>query len=112
MEIALLLKQIKINSLFMDNVENDKVQDWYFTFPQKSNMRNRYVKLRGTFQSTRDRMNESFGNNWAFQYSKDQWIFKKKDDPSAFNQRCWVMGINPVGLDQITQAELYNLKQV
>ena len=46
----------------------ERERDWFFTFGMDHEHANRYVKIHGTFMSTRTRMFELFGSAWAFQY--------------------------------------------
>lgn len=57
----------------------EESQDWFFTFGYDhthpttgANLRNSYVRIHGTCDSTRDAMFAAFGNRWAFQYSADK----------------------------------------
>jgi len=50
--------------------------NWYFTFMQKQDTRNNFVKIHGTFGGAREKMIEKFGIKWAFQYSEKEWICK------------------------------------
>jgi hypothetical protein len=48
--------------------------NWYFTFMQKHEHRNRYVKIFGSFGEAREKMVKAFGTKWAFQYSEEEFI--------------------------------------
>jgi hypothetical protein len=57
----------------------DAVRDWIFTFgfghvhPESGeSLRNRFVRIRGTFSEARDEMVRRFGKKWAFQYKSEQ----------------------------------------
>ena len=48
---------------------------WYFTFMGcQGNLRNKYVKIAGTYSEAREKMCESFGIEWAFQYSEEEFL--------------------------------------
>ena len=44
-----------------------------FTFCNNSPNGGHYVKIKGTFNSARQRMFDLFGSNWAFQYLEEEW---------------------------------------
>lgn len=48
----------------------EQKQWYYFTFPNGSENRNRYVKFFGTYSEAREQMFNHFGNKWAFQYNE------------------------------------------
>jgi len=48
---------------------------WYFTFVGKQNiLRNKYVKISGTYSEARKKMCENFGDLWGFQYSEEDFL--------------------------------------
>lgn len=48
---------------------------WYFTFgTDERGLQNSYVKIEGTFDEAREKMFEAFGDQWAFQYSEEQFL--------------------------------------
>lgn len=48
---------------------------YYFTFMgYQSALKRKYVKLRGTYASTRRIMMRHFGDQWAFQYSEQEFL--------------------------------------
>lgn len=58
-------------------------------------------------ESARDQMFETFGLDWAFQYTHEQWLVSKEKYDLMQNSRTvgeWHEGY--------TQAELYNLKRI
>ena len=56
-------------------MDKDKVDDrWYFTFCGNSPLHDRYVMFEGTYEEARKQMFEVFGDKWAFQYSRDDFI--------------------------------------
>lgn len=46
---------------------------WYFTFGCGQKHAGHYVKIRGTYGEARKKMFERFGDEWAFQYSEQEW---------------------------------------
>lgn len=61
-------------------------RNWVFTFGSNHKYPGRYIKLYGTYDSTRDEMFEMFGSDWAFQYAEETWE-DMKNDP----KRSWPM---------------------
>jgi len=49
----------------------DKV--YIFTFGSGQDNAGKYIRLKGSYESTRSKMIERFGNKWSFQYSEDDW---------------------------------------
>jgi hypothetical protein len=49
-------------------------ETFYFTFGYGQEHPNKYVKLKGTLDSTRQVMHTMYGNRWSMQYSKAQWV--------------------------------------
>ena len=58
-------------SLMCDNVIPE--QTWYFTFGCGQENAGKYVKIKGTYESARQKMFDRFGDKWAFQYSENEW---------------------------------------
>lgn len=54
-------------------VNEEKPQNWYFTFGFGHPNHNKYYVIFGTFDSARSEMFETFGNKWAFQYGESDW---------------------------------------
>lgn len=50
----------------------DEVKTYIFTFTQRSELRDYYITIRGTYTNTRERMHEIFGDHWAFQYNSPE----------------------------------------
>ena len=51
-----------------------KKDEWYiFTFGYGQQNEGKYVKIRGDYETARQKMVERYGLNWAFQYSEEQW---------------------------------------
>ncbi|HUX47005.1 MAG TPA: hypothetical protein VMV58_03255 [Desulfosporosinus sp.] len=61
----------------------ETAQDWYFTFGSGRTHAGRYVVLHGTFDETRKRMFELFGEKWCMQYKNaelagvEMWGYKE-----------------------------------
>lgn len=75
----------------------EQLQDWYFTFGYDhahagEPLRNRYVRIHGTCDSTRDAMFAAFGNRWAFQYPANV----KAERIDAF-------GMTEIGMPAVTE---------
>jgi hypothetical protein len=50
-------------------------QNWYFTFMWKQRgLRDKYVKIHGTFLDAREEMCIRHGVEWAFQYSEEEFL--------------------------------------
>lgn len=43
-------------------------ETWIFTFGYGHLFPNKYVKIKGSYESAREKMVEHFGTKWAFQY--------------------------------------------
>ena len=70
----------KVNSLeemcdmMCDNVVPKEKKKWYyFTFGCGQKHAGHYVKIFGTFDSTRKKMFEKYGRAWGFQYAEEDW---------------------------------------
>lgn len=55
----------------------DEIRDWIFTFGfghelAGEPLRNRFVRIRGTFAEARVEMVRRFGQKWAFQYANEE----------------------------------------
>lgn len=58
-------------------------EEYYiFTFGIGTPNKNKYVKIYGNYESARQKMVDSFGLNWAFQYSEGEWKDWEKRRPS------------------------------
>ena len=72
---------VKIDSLdqmcdlMCDNKLPEKKEEyWIFTFGSGQKHEGRYTKIKGTFNSARQKMFERYGRAWAFQYSEEEWL--------------------------------------
>lgn len=46
---------------------------WIFTFGSGQEHEGKYVRIKGTYMSARQKMVEKYGTHWAFQYSEEEW---------------------------------------
>lgn len=51
----------------------EREQWWYFTFGCGQKHAGHYVKFFGRYYEAREKMFATFGKQWAFQYSEDEW---------------------------------------
>ena len=51
----------------------EEKQWWKFTFGCGQEHEGMYIKIYGTFDSTRNTMFERYGAEWAFQYNEKEW---------------------------------------
>lgn len=82
---------VEINSLeemcdmMCDNVIPEKKQEWWiFTFGSGQEHEGKYVRIKGTYFTAREKMFDRYGEKWGFQYSEKEWE-DIKNDP----QRWW-----------------------
>ncbi len=50
---------------------------WYFTFGCGHLMHNYIIRIEGTYEETREKMCEQFGNKWCGQYSEEEVVENK-----------------------------------
>lgn len=83
---------------------------YYFTFMQRDVLyRNCYhVEEAESYGKARDKMIEKFGTGWAFQYDESQWKISKEQYDRIFS----LDPMFPNWYDGMTQADLFNLKEV
>lgn len=43
-------------------------ETWIFTFGYSHKHANKFIRLHGDYESTRQKMFDTYGDNWAFQY--------------------------------------------
>lgn len=59
----------------VERVPYEESQTWYFTFGSAHKHANRFVVVEGVGGSeARDRMFETFGREWGFQYDEVDWF--------------------------------------
>ena len=59
----------------------EEKQWWTFTFGYGQKHEGMYVKIYGTFDSTRKIMFERYGDEWAFQYTEKEWQVRERRRP-------------------------------
>lgn len=86
------------------------MERYYFTFPFRDvQHRNCYhVEEAESYGEARDKMVEKFGTGWAFQYYENQWNISKKQYEKFYSCNPF----NPDWFDGMTQADLFNLKEI
>lgn len=87
------------------------MERYYFTFGVGIDKphRNCYHVIEAEDEaSARNMMFETFGQDWAFQYTEEQWQVSKEEYDIAQNWRTVVGGWH----EGYTQAELFNLKRI
>lgn len=76
-------------------------RDYYFTFGANhlnGRGRNRYVVVRGTFHSARQKMVDQFGTAWAYQYFRAETVPTPDGEPAYLYRGA---GVQKYGLIQI-----------
>jgi hypothetical protein len=48
------------------------MQNWYFTFGMGSDNRNKIIKIFGSWADARQKMHDTYGDRWAFQYDESE----------------------------------------
>lgn len=61
---------------------SEQRQWWIFTFGCGQKYQNRFVKIYGTFDEARRTMFDKYGEEWAFQYTEEDWIDWEKRRPA------------------------------
>lgn len=61
---------------------------WIFTFGSDQLYEGKAVKIAGNWRMARAKMCEKYGDNWAFQYSEEEW-----DEMSDFPGREEIMEV-------------------
>ncbi len=67
----------------------EKKQWWTFTFGYGQQHEGMYVRIYGTFDSTRKIMFEIYGQDWSFQYNEADWKDWENKDHLGFMKRYW-----------------------
>lgn len=47
---------------------------WIFTFGSGQEHGGYYVKIKGTWQSAREKMFDKYGKAWSWQYTEKEWL--------------------------------------
>jgi hypothetical protein len=66
-----------IDKEYVDNLDTEveKIMNWYFTFMFKQPLlKNRFVKITGTANETRDTLYTIIGDKWGFQYDEEAFL--------------------------------------
>lgn len=69
-----------------DKKDMEDVNEYVFTFGCGHELEGKCVRIAGTYEEARAKMVEKYGQNWAFQYSAEEWDAWKKDP-----NRAWYM---------------------
>lgn len=89
------------------------MQKFYFTFGSgQGKLAKRFVVIEANnSEEARTQMCEMFGKNWSFDYTEEEWTYRK--GTKDWN-RMVEYGAIPYNAeyDSITQAELFKLKQL
>ena len=90
------------------------MERYYFTFGCGVNdaHSNCYTVIEAeSCEKARDKMVERFGLKWAFQYTEKEWFINPAEDPN-WRLKCMLHGEDPNRTEPISQAELYNIKEI
>jgi hypothetical protein len=88
------------------------MEKFYFTFGFGTDKANCYTVIEAcSLESAREKMIERWGLDWAFQYSEDEWVLDS-GNCQDFEEQCRWHGIDPGSATQVTQAELYGLREI
>ena len=61
-------------------MDKGNTEVWYFTFMQKqADLKNKFVRIEGSYEEARMKMVERFGSSWANQYSEEEFLPQIKD---------------------------------
>ena len=69
-----------------DRTNEDKVQDWYFTFGVGTILKDKYAKVNGTYGEARAFAFENFGSNFCMQYDKEHFIDAKMPEKYDYTE--------------------------
>lgn len=82
---------------------------YYFTFLMSDSPRRMcYHVEEGTYEEARKKMVAKYGTDWAFQYSKEEW----KISPKRYRRISDINMMSTPYQEGMTQADLYNLKEI
>ena len=86
------------------------MERYYFTFIMgDAEHHNCYhVEEAESYGKARDKMVEKFGTSWAFQYDENQWKISKEQYEMLYSCNPF----NPDWFEGMTQADLFNLKEI
>lgn len=85
------------------------MKKYYFTFLMRDTEHHNcyHVEEAESYGEARNRMAEKFGTDWAFQYDESQWKISKEQYKEMYGH-----GPLPDWFDGMTQADLFNLKEI
>lgn len=89
------------------------MKSWYFTFGVgQGDLAHKYVVIKDDdYEKARAKMFEAFGNNWSFDYSEEEWFFKR--GTRQWNQMVRYGAIpQDAPYDSISQVELFHLTEI
>ena len=86
--------------------EKRNMERFYFTFMMSDTKY--HVEKAKSYEEARDKMVEKFGTGWAFQYDESQWKIPKEQYEKIYIHDPML----PDWFDGITQADLFNLKEI
>lgn len=85
------------------------MEKYYFTFLMNDTPRHKcYHVEEGSYVEARAKMVDKYGTDWAFQYSEEEWKISRK----RYER---ISDINMMSIpyqEGMTQADLYNLKEI
>lgn len=82
---------------------------YYFTFLMSDSQRRMcYHVEEGTYVEARKKMVDKYGTNWAFQYSEEEWKISRK----RYERISDINMMSTPYQEGMTQADLYNLKEI
>ena len=82
---------------------------YYFTFLMSDGSRRMcYHVEEGTYEEARQKMVAKYGTDWAFQYSEEEW----KISPKQYRRISDINMMSTPYQEGMTQADLYNLKEI
>lgn len=83
---------------------------YYFRFGANDTHRNCYhVEIAENKEKAREQMIKKYGTNWAFQYTEDEWLISCEHYKTFLH-----IGrrVKPQWHEGLTQAEMFNLKEI
>lgn len=64
----------------------NEVQDWYFTFGVGTILKDKYAKVKGTYEEAHAFAFENFGSNFCMQYDKEHFIDAKMPEKYGYTE--------------------------
>ena len=86
------------------------MERFYFTFMMSDTKYHNcyHVEKAKSYEEARDKMVEKFGTGWAFQYNESLW----KISEDQYKRLYCCNPFNPDWFEGMTQADLFNLKEI